>query len=601
MPLPKELSLECHTGNCGIQYASYTPENVRIIVIVKSKATSRSVPMKLETLDVSVTSRVNGTTLSMESKEVDSKSGEAKFYFKAALSDYYEVVVLVHSVGNRTFAAQEKREIQAVPEQLTSGEVNLDYPVRFIIEKMKNMKKIEFLDKKFGPFSGESGCGFAMFDGAAVISTVNGVSSPNPQSDPLLVGKKEEDNYVGSDSQRFHIRVTDLGPQKVKTIQGKRCVEIDWWTEFPTGPIVDNNLKAKTITLEEDPNNPGMFISKGLVVVSSKTDLTLKPPHCGFDGLYPSGKEQRKHGESDFRLRLGDLFGNVIASYPSGNSIKDKETVFVKAPIMPKMMQKNLSLNIFILNNPTTGKPVVDPNKFFGKMIKKAEEIYAPLGIFLSTSTHSVAESKIKNRVSSFNKIRGGHKNKSHVYIIPPVSRNGKAFNPMAITSTEILELASQFPEENQTIRVFVVGGLVGKKGKTLNGVAHPPVDFGKNVKTGSAFFGSSPDIVLAHEVGHILTNKSACFGRVGVLGPPLVLNAGGGHFQMPPEPKSRFVTFYNLMGGSRTRLWNVDVNENAHIIGNNSFEPCPKGDKNHPTKKVFNQYRDIRISTYLK
>ena len=90
---------------------------------------------------------------------------------------------------------------------------------------------------------------------------------------------------------------------------------------------------------------------------------------------------------------------------------------------------------------------------------------------------------------------------------------------------------------------------------------------------------------VMAHEVGHILTDKGSAYGTIAdqTSGYP----QRGGHFGRPATPPdNRYLHFYNLMGGSRYRLWDVDVTEAPPAA---------------PEVRTFNQYRDVRASPYLR
>ena len=153
-------------------------------------------------------------------------------------------------------------------------------------EKLTTSVDFGLWDNAFGPPLPLSGKAFNFLDDP---------SSPEP------------DIFVGADSRRFFISVTD------KSAVGKGKVSVDWWTEKDPPPGTSTPLpvdipSAKSLTCIETPSGSGTFLSPALMLVTDEFDLDHANTPSGLgDG------NTFKRGQNGYRMRLGSMFGNVVA------------------------------------------------------------------------------------------------------------------------------------------------------------------------------------------------------------------------------------------------------------------------------------------------
>jgi len=459
--------------------------------------------------------------------------------------------------------------------------------------------RIEFLGPDMHVLrTGNEGVHFGLFDNA-VVRDPSPPQWPTSQ-DPLLNDVDDRNNFVGADSRRFYIRLTSPLPQDIKSLpNGTRIIQVEWYTSYPTGQVLDDNNGDRTIALVE--KEPGIFVSRGLMLVTTEEDRDCIT-HCGIPELYLASP-RRKYGESDHRTRLGGMFSRVHARYtPSGQSTYRIE---VSAPVFPSHEQKRLQLQIFVLTD-NNGAPAANPHSILNAALRKARTIYERLGIFPQTVEHPYAEKlAASGSHPEARKVRGGLDGKDFAYLVPSPG------NINAFSQADERRICETFQRTGNIIRVFVVQKLAsGSMGESF-----PDADHNAPLH-GSTFI--PPDIdskraLLAHEVGHLLTNKSVSYGTAAYFAvsgserKPYFCNSGGGHFTRPGTAingqfNNRFVNFYNLMGGTRFRLWDVTVTENPHECKPNNGNYLNLIPNNSPpnTPRHFNQYRDIRNSAFV-
>ena len=404
--------------------------------------------------------------------------------------------------------------------------------------------------------------GFGLFDGA-VEQDPNPRSGP-PAADPLLNEESEARNFVGSDSRRFHIRLTNPPPEDPELLaDGRRVVKVELFTTFGTGQVLDNNDGQPMVTLVEE--GPGVFISRGLMLTTTIGDQRLAT-NCGIANRYP-GADVRRFGQTDHRIRLATMFGRVNARYAPSDQSKAKTEIATL--VFPVSQRKRLPLQILVVAR-ADGSPSVTTGSVLGRSLRKTREIYERLGIFVQTAAHPIAET------NSLRKDFGGLEGRDFLYVIRPV-------NSRSTFGRQEKDIAAQrFPRTSDLIRVFFTQDPGSRD-------SFPDVDHPLPVR-GSVFIpddGNPSEALMAHEVGHLLTDKSTHFGLIADpnTSPPFP-NQGGGHFQRPLG-QNRFIHFYNLLGGTRFRLWNVFVTEQSDHVP--------------PQTKTFNQVQDILRSRFLR
>jgi len=205
----------------------------------------------------------------------------------------------------------------------------------------------------------------------------------------------------------------------------------------------------------------------------------------------------RNFDESNHRIRRADLTGSVEAEYqPStGPALKVQAAVFQRSP----ETRRKMSLQIFVLRVAAGGNGVVDTSAastLWSVELREIREIYGRLGIQLDTV---VAPGTDPANVVTV----GGD---SVVLINPPAGINplSVSFNPLGGNNDES-RLGAAFPALADTIRVFYCGGLAsGNRAESW-----PDVDFAALNQRACCFAnGIAATYNVAHEMGHILTNK---------------------------------------------------------------------------------------------
>jgi hypothetical protein len=398
------------------------------------------------------------------------------------------------------------------------------------------------------------------------------------REDPILNEASEERNFVGADSRRFRIRVAHPGPKAAGRLpSGQRFVTARWYTRGANETVLDDNRGASEITLVE--GEPGVFDSPGLMLVSWEEDRDLET-HCGRWGRYPSGQERRGYGASDHRLRLASIFGDMVVEYPADPAKSTRPSRLVLEPFITRD-RRSLPLNLFVASTSGLDRPVSTPDQVLGTSLGRARRIYATLGMAVVTAPHPVAEAWLGAGDPRIGRVSAGQ---DFYYVIDARGCLGRKVRLDRFDAAKFTVFCRHFPDAGRIVRGLYVSRF--DDGKFA--MAYPEVDFAGQVEAGACACQAEtyPDrALLAHEVGHILTNKGHEFGRVAdqTNGYP----QSGGHYGRPATPPdNRYIHFYNLMGGSRYRLYDVDVTE---------------APPHAPRVRTFNQYRDMRSSPYVR
>jgi len=134
----------------------------------------------------------------------------------------------------------------------------------------------------------------------------------------VLNGNSESGNFVGSDSRRFYIRIYD--PSATTS-----TVTVDWYTQSSTGVVDDdgkgpNHTGVDTITLTQSPSNPGLYVSKALMLVADEVD-NAQATNTGL-----SGGSDAAEGAADHRLRRAALGDTMCYAYTPAVTSSGKQT-----------------------------------------------------------------------------------------------------------------------------------------------------------------------------------------------------------------------------------------------------------------------------------
>ena len=588
-------------------------ETLGLLVLVGDRTTTADNPMDPDVLAVEARAEWGDRAeLPLTPRGTDARTGRARFTNPDAPAGWYRVTIRRRSIVHIGVVAEVVERVQlsrpsGAPSLVGPGASGLTDVSGAGSEKLQTLVTdvgdsshhgdvaIEFLDAALAPIAvATKGLRYGLFDHAAEVMNPGGTTS-DPSTDPILNEESDAKSFVGSDTRRFHIRVTDPNPMFVATLpSGGRFVEVSWRTTFSNGGTLDQNGGAGTSTISLIEDAPGVFTSRALMHVTTTADQVWGT-HCGVAGLYPGTQTRggaqvvaaiRFAGQTDHRLRRASMFGTSIATYRSSNDVEVK----IEGEVFRKSERKRMPVQLLVLWNPATSQPSVDDAGVFDHALRKLREVYERIGVFAATQQNAVAEKMIKDGVANASKRTKGQ---DFYYVVPA----NAGINVAAATRADERALGNQFPDEGKVSRVFFVPGLApAANGNPNSGEAFPDDDFTAPL-AGSLFLARDVDplkAVVAHEMGHILTDKSTCYGRITDPSVPPPNTQDGGHYQRPAGAASNaHIHFYNLIGGTRFRLWDATVTEQPAAV-------CPHGGK-HVAPKAFNQIADILRSPYLR
>ncbi|HEX8651032.1 MAG TPA: OmpA family protein [Pyrinomonadaceae bacterium] len=338
----------------------------------------------------------------------------------------------------------------------------------------------------------------------------------------------EANNFAGADTQKFHLRVND--PSQ------RQSVNVEWSTLDQNGNNLDNPAN-KTITLVETAAGSGVFISRGLLLVTDNDDQ-LQPTHSGLPAGLPDTGLIRNINQTNHRVRRASMLGRMLAIYPGSIPVRVELPVFERAPDF----RRRLPLQIFVLRG-ITGAPVTPTGagaQIWTRDLRIIRETYERIGISVSTE---VAPGTLAADIQTFQGDR-------LVLVTPPAALVGVT----VFSKPRRTLLAGAVTKIADTVCVFYVPNF----DSTDRGVSSPDVDQGEPAR-GTAFINvsntASGPYSPAHEIGHLLTDKSVF--------------SNGGHYNEPTLPAgNRLHDDQNLMRGGTSvtegvtetkRLWDAN------------------------------------------
>lgn len=338
----------------------------------------------------------------------------------------------------------------------------------------------------------------------------NAFRAPGDPLGLLFNEELEANNFVGADTRKFHIRVTDPTATNTGHVQ----------TEWKTLDQNNNDLDApaiRDVTLVETPANSGVFISRGVMVVTDADDQN-QATHSGLSGTLPDAGLVVPSGARNHRIRRASMLGHIRIEYKPAPPI----VLPVELPVFARNPEsrRRLPLQIFVLRVAAGGAGVVPTapgSPIWTVELRQIREVYERLGIAVATV---VAAGTPAGDVVTF-------AGDSLVLITPPAG-----VNPLSVTLADEGTIGAAFPPLAATTRVFYTGGLAdGNRGE-----AWPDVDFAGRPQQGAVFVNRvAPTYNAAHEIGHVLTDKRSA--------------ANGGHYKEPAVPAgNRLHNNQNLM-----------------------------------------------------
>ena len=163
-----------------------------------------------------------------------------------------------------------------------------------------------------------------------------------------------EEEFIDFDEDSFYLRCTDMGKQGV----GSFTVQLRTASDDPT-----YNDAPTTITLNEDPSNPGVFRSDSQLLVA-----------CDIDNLFTNStvKANNTLGDRTHKTAVG---GKVVVTYTNA---PNATPYTVEKSVSPDY--KIVTVNLYILNDTIGGNPVI-PESVVNDHWKITNERFAQAGV----------------------------------------------------------------------------------------------------------------------------------------------------------------------------------------------------------------------------
>ncbi len=368
-----------------------------------------------------------------------------------------------------------------------------------------------------------------------------------------LHGRVEKDNFVGADSRRFYIRVTDANAK------GRPFVECEWWTQFddvlpgdPSSPRLDDTPKSILTLLPVAPGS-STFVSRGLMLVGNSGDRQIETNSGLTTTVHPKVTTRvgrRTDTESDYRIRRAGMFGFGVAKYPA--RIADSAAAFTATPVFRKT--RTMPLQIYVLES--GGNPVL-PLKDVARDLVAIRRIFSTFAIW-PWATLSAQDGRLGTYVTEKTIDADGVP-----YTIGLVAPS-PGINPRAIDTATRDKLALAHPERDpHTLRLFYIGQFhASYLHSSVLGVAEgvPPDPFPPPGATtspppahlrGMCLVRSArgDHLTAAHELGHQLTRKSELVKATTPLGAPTFVEVS--HYRVANFGGERRIAPLNLMNSS--------------------------------------------------
>jgi len=345
---------------------------------------------------------------------------------------------------------------------------------------------------------------FGLFDGA--LADDSGAFR-NEASETL--------NFVGADSRRFYVRVTD----RIRAGTGR--VFVTWRTLLPDlRSVVDGAVDPKIVLLETG-RGTGVFVSKALMLVNSNLDK--QPVHSGLPDADPEGGV-RLGTMSNYRIRRATMLDFIEVEYNPLQIKIGPLTNFASTRNFTPVFQRNpearrrFPVHVFVLRSAIGGQPVVPIDSqatLWNRDLRIAAEVYERIGVRFETIPAAV-DAGFKPLV-----LREGSPRPFTAVLVDP---------PSALDTTQLLSergrnvaVSPRFPGLPDTVRIFYGGQLQ----ENAAGISVSDALSRKDEPHNSTSFLDPLERrahTVAHEVGHLLTAKAqgSNQGHFATPGPPL-------------------------------------------------------------------------------
>jgi len=309
----------------------------------------------------------------------------------------------------------------------------------------------------------------------------------------LRNGPAEEDHFIGCDPRRFYVRVVDRAARAA-------TVTVQVRTLSPDGHVRDANDGHAAITCTAVSGHAGVFVSRALMIVSSRADLQLGV----HSGDIAGGGLRRASVDDDFRLRYATMFDRVEAAYePAHGDVRATQVeLFAHERRLVRLQIADVNSALEYTRR--------DIQEVFTRDLAIAREIYSRLGIWLWTDplrppTVSVAAAaSIVETVTSSSAARGSSDILTRVRVTG-APRGGWTASRLEIRCGECWP----WSEAGPGLRAFYVEDIPGRNGESTTAalVTQDAARAGaRNISFINA--GMRGDYTLAHELLHLLVNS---------------------------------------------------------------------------------------------
>lgn len=308
----------------------------------------------------------------------------------------------------------------------------------------------------------------------------------------LRNGSAEEDHFVGCDPRRFYVRVVDRAAHA-------STVSVQLRTSSPDGHVRDANGGHDAITCTAVAGHPGVFVSRALMIVSSRVDLQV----AVHSGDIPGGGLRRASVDDDFRLRYATMFDRVEAAYQPahGDACATQVELFGHE-------RRLVRLQIADVNNAfaNTGREI---QEVFTRDLAVARDVYSRIGIWLWTDalrppTAAATGASIVETITPTSGARGASDLLTRVRVAG-WPEGGWTASGLEIRCGECWPWSASGPG----LRAFYIEDIPGRNGESTTAAlaAQDSTRAGaRNISFINA--GERGDYTLAHELLHLLVNS---------------------------------------------------------------------------------------------
>ncbi|HEX2028737.1 MAG TPA: peptidoglycan-binding protein [Nitriliruptorales bacterium] len=179
----------------------------------------------------------------------------------------------------------------------------------------------------------------------------------------------EAANFVGSDTRRLHIRVRDPG--------AAGSLDVDWKTLRADRRTDDDAPPSLRLTLPETGAGTGVFVSRGVMLVSDDTDRDQQT-HSGLAAPQPDAGI-RNRGQSNHRLRRCRIDGFVHAQYAAQPGVR----LPIILPVFPRDPDERRRLPVRVIRYTNAADPTYSPasDAYIAGQFSRANDRWLQVGV----------------------------------------------------------------------------------------------------------------------------------------------------------------------------------------------------------------------------